>query len=81
MTPAIQIRAMIAAVTPKPTANFCAAVVGCLSYGNDIGVLVVTSAKTVYAEVGSAGPGGTVGAGRIESVCQEKKDFSEIRGS
>jgi hypothetical protein len=40
----------------------------------------VTSAKRVYAEVGSAGPGKVVADGCIDSVCQEKKDFCEMMG-
>jgi hypothetical protein len=47
--------------TPSPTASFCLSEVGSGSIGNDPGVSVVTAAKRVYAEVGSAGPGETVG--------------------
>lgn len=34
-----------------------------------------TAAKTVYAAVGSAGPGVIVGAGATESTCHAKNDL------
>ena len=62
-TPAIPIRARAPAVTPSPTAIFWVSVVGCFSYGRLPGVATETLPKTVYAAVGSAGPGLMVGAG------------------
>lgn len=46
---------------PNAKPSFWPSVVGSESMGRLLGVAVLTSAQTVYAEVGDAGPGDTVG--------------------
>lgn len=76
----IKTSARIPPATPSPTASFCLSDVGSGSMGSDPGVSVVTEAKRVYAEVGSAGPGETVGYGAREMVWVEKNERTETSG-
>lgn len=46
---------------PNAKPSFWPFVVGPTSMGRLLGVVVLTSAQTVYAEVGDIGPGDTVG--------------------